>query len=108
MGSRANGQPAEAGTRIGGFRAPRRKIPVLFRHRSDDLYSRGKCASRTRNPLGILIGILSGLLALSFLRTIQVVRKDARKVGSMLAQVAGIPTLWFTVPFGSKLLTSAC
>jgi hypothetical protein len=57
-------------------------------------------------PLGVLIGILSGLLALSFLRTLQVVRKDSRKVGSMLAQVAGIPTLWFTVPFGSKLLTT--
>ena len=57
-------------------------------------------------PLGVLIGILSGLLALSFLRTLQVVRKDSRKVGSMLVQVAGIPTLWFTVPFGSKLLTT--
>jgi hypothetical protein len=49
---------------------------------------------------------LSGLLAMSFLRTLQVVKASAAQVSSMLAQLAGIPTLWFSVPFGSELLTS--
>jgi hypothetical protein len=57
-------------------------------------------------PLGFLIGVLSGALSLLFLRTLQIVRKDSVRVSSLLAQLAGIPALWFSVPFGSKLLTS--
>jgi hypothetical protein len=57
-------------------------------------------------PLGFLIGALSGALTLLFLRTLQDVRKQQRRVLDLTGQLAGIPSLWLSVPFGSKLLAN--
>ncbi len=55
-------------------------------------------------PLGVLIGGLSGALSVQFLRTLQVVRRQAGPVLALLAQFAGTSTLWLVIPFGSKAL----
>lgn len=55
-------------------------------------------------PLGILIGGLSGALSVQFLRTLQGVKRQVGSVLALVTQFAGIPTLWFAVPFGSKAL----
>jgi hypothetical protein len=55
-------------------------------------------------PLGILIGVLSGLVSLAFLRTLQAVKNDSGAVLKLAAELIAIPTLWFSAPFVSKLL----
>ena len=57
-------------------------------------------------PLGILIGGFSGALSLLFLRTLQAVRKDSAQVLALIGQFVGIPGLWLSVPFGSRLMSS--
>lgn len=55
-------------------------------------------------PLGVLVGLLSGILSVLFLRTLQVVKRETKSVLMLIGQFAGIPTLWLSVPFGSKVL----
>ncbi|MEA2504640.1 MAG: hypothetical protein QOG36_1683 [Actinomycetota bacterium] len=55
-------------------------------------------------PLGILVGLLSGILSVLFLRTLQAVKREAKSVIMLIGQFAGIPALWLSVPFGSRLL----
>lgn len=57
-------------------------------------------------PLGLLMGLLSGLLALLFLRTLQIVRRQTRDVLELVAELLGIPTLWFSAPFTTTAISS--
>jgi hypothetical protein len=55
-------------------------------------------------PLGVLVGLLSGILSVLFLRTLQMVKREPKSVLMLIGQFAGVPALWLSVPFGSRLL----
>jgi hypothetical protein len=46
-------------------------------------------------PLGILIGLISGVIFIFLVRTAWTSRNDGRAVGKVILELIAIPTFWF-------------